>query len=1033
MPDLYIYLLGQFRVELDGEPITRFRSTKSRLLLAYLVSQPGIMHPRGKLATLLWGDVPDKTAKTSLRVALSALKQLLKAHPALEIKRHAVQFHTEWATVDLLSFTNGMADGSVQSIERALAQYRGEFLPAMALDDAPEFDDWRLITQEKLHQQAMSGFDTLQVHYAAQAEWASLLTAAQQQLALTPWHEAAFRSLMQAHAGQGDLHAAQIQHERCRTVLQRELGVEPSAETEALWQRLSSTETQHNLPKALPPFFGRNPELTQIEQALRKQRYRLLTLTGIGGTGKTRLALEIAERQVVANTFADGVWFVPLASAESAEALVPAIASALGIMLESAEAAQLHTQLENKKLLLILDNLEQLPDSATDTIHALLQATRHVTILATSRRRLGLRIETIFPMRGLPDPPALTLFKEHAVRLNPFAPPPNPQLAAEICQLVDGLPLGIELAVAQTEQRDLSEVAAVLRGTLAKLSTTMRDIPSRQRSLRAVFESSWVLLAPVDQTVLTQLSIFRGGAALSDVRTIAPLATMGRIKRLVNHSLLRLEADRVSMHPLVREFSAEKRDPQDATPDAHSAHYLASIEQKSSYPQRRKDLDNVRAAWRWALAQPDLLRLRAWANAFSAFMLAMGYLVEANDLLAQGVAIAAENKDAETQARLLHNQSDAVRRYVSAEKGRLLLQKALALNPSAGLQAELHGYLASELAELGQLQLAYQHHETQVALARQLNSPALLAEALEAYAYTRVLYFAGTYEAEIERLNEALQLVTQHQFDNQRTLLLHSLSVAHLRYGDYATALRYARECLRLSRQQQDRFGQAQDLLDAGLALDFSGYFQQAIEHYAESLTISEEMNDVEGAGLLHANICLARRRMGDLAGARESGAKGIEMLSKLGARRMEGQARNRFSHTLFAIGNYEAAYTAYQAAVTCWQRQENANIYEALAGLAASAGQLGHFDEAQALVERVMTFAQADNLHKVVEPCLMMLNCASALRALGDQAQVETALRLASDWIQTIADRISDPAMRQHYIEQIGQHQQLRAEISRL
>lgn len=203
MDQLQINLLGGFTVVLNQQPIAKFRSAKSRALLAYLAAQPDREYARSTLATLLWGDLPESAAKTNLRIELSNLHKLLGEHPALVIERNSVCFQPAQATVDVIDFQRSLTTfralpSEVQRtqlgrLEAAVETYRGEFLSGFTVADAVEFDDWRLLVQEQLHEQAMGALNLLQQHYAEQGHWAELANAAHRQLTFVPWLEGAHR------------------------------------------------------------------------------------------------------------------------------------------------------------------------------------------------------------------------------------------------------------------------------------------------------------------------------------------------------------------------------------------------------------------------------------------------------------------------------------------------------------------------------------------------------------------------------------------------------------------------------------------------------------------------------------------------------------------------------------------------------------------------------------------------------------------------------------------------------------------------
>ncbi|MEZ4833759.1 MAG: BTAD domain-containing putative transcriptional regulator [Caldilineaceae bacterium] len=343
---LQIQLLGSFAVKLDDQPIHSFRSAKARALLAFLAAQPEREHPRAAMATLLWGDLPDAAAKTNLRVELSNLKKLLGDHPGLVITRNTVRVDSLLVTVDAVNFHERVsallalpAETQATQLYRlsaALDDYGGDFLVGFHLDDSPDFDDWQRTTREHLHELMMQALETLQIRHAEQARWDELAEAARRQLAAQPWHEPAHRRLIQALAAQGKTQAALAQYESCRAVLAAELGVEPSAETADLVARLrgdtsSPPPVRHNLPPQLKSFVGRSAEIERLGALVQSER--LVTLLGIGGVGKSRLAQTVAQQAL--HRFAQGVWFVPLTNITAGDAahqqIALAVAAAVGL------------------------------------------------------------------------------------------------------------------------------------------------------------------------------------------------------------------------------------------------------------------------------------------------------------------------------------------------------------------------------------------------------------------------------------------------------------------------------------------------------------------------------------------------------------------------------------------------------------------------------------------------------------------------------------------------------------------------------
>ncbi len=324
------------------------------------------------------------------------------------------------------------------------------------------------------------------------------------------------------------------------------------------------------LPLYLTPFVGREREQDELQALLARPDCRLVTLLGPGGVGKTRLAIETARRL---EDFADGVAFVSLAPVAEPESIVPAIGDALGLAFVGAGdlVVQLVAHLRDQRVLLVLDNLEHLLDTAGATgslLEQLLTQTSGVVVLATSRERLRLAGEWVLELEGLlflqprkqlqPEAaPALRLFAGHAERVDRAfqLSTKNEAAVATICRMVDGLPLGIELAAAWTRLLSLDEIAQELTRSLDKAPPSPRTLPIRHRSLRAVVDHSWQLLIPDERAALRQLAVFQGGFTREAAIEVAG-ANLTVLANLVDKSLLRRGAGgRYDLHEIIRQYA----------------------------------------------------------------------------------------------------------------------------------------------------------------------------------------------------------------------------------------------------------------------------------------------------------------------------------------------------------------------------------------------------------------------------------------------------------------------------------------------
>ena len=466
--DWQLSLLGDFRLRRGADEIHLHRR-KVASLLAYLALRPGA-HGRDLLAALLWGDYPDREARRSLSVALSTIRSTL-GDASLMSDNDTVQLSPAFPLwVDVLAFQAGATrllagDGD----EPALDLYHGDLL-------AGYDDEWIAPDANACRALAVSVLLALADRRRAHSDYAAAIDAAQRVLAIEPANERAHQQLMFCLNARGDRSAALRQYVACRQALRDDLGVEPSAETTDLYNRIKGQAERSpaaearltNLPIALTSFIGREREIAEVRRLL--AHHRLVTLTGPGGSGKTRLAVEVAAGLV--DAYPDGVWFSDLAPIQNAAAVPSTVAQAVGAPAsESANVTNaLVAYLRHCHTLLVFDSCEHMVDACAELTQAILTACPQVTILATSREVLGVAGEALAPVPpltlptvSLPDDghnlilvdlepfEAARLFVERANSVRPgvaLTDHDAPAVAA-VCRQLEGMPLAIELAAAR--------------------------------------------------------------------------------------------------------------------------------------------------------------------------------------------------------------------------------------------------------------------------------------------------------------------------------------------------------------------------------------------------------------------------------------------------------------------------------------------------------------------------------------------------------------------------------------------------------
>ena len=383
--------------------------------------------------------------------------------------------------------------------------------------------------------------------------------------------------------------------------------------------------TTHHLPRPATSFVGRAEEIADIGALLADPSCRLLTLVGPGGSGKTRLAIQVAEER--AGEFPDGAHFVSLGSVGGSESIIPAVAGVFGLYLEASAPPKqrLFDFLRAKRLLLVLDNFEHLLDGG-DLISDVLEAAPDLKILVTSREALNLEEEWIRRVDGLSFPSgvklaafedfsAIRLFVERARRVrSDFSLAAERDGVVQICQQVQGMPLGVELAAAWLRTMSCAQIAAEIQQNLDFLASPLRNVTERHQSMRAVFDHSWRLLTPDERRVFRSLAVFRGGFTRAAADRVAG-ASFAALTVLLDKSLLQWTPPvRYDVHELLRQYAEQQLEAAGdgaAARSAHSDYYLdllarrdadiKGLRQRQALNELRAEFENIRAAWRWAV------------------------------------------------------------------------------------------------------------------------------------------------------------------------------------------------------------------------------------------------------------------------------------------------------------------------------------------------------------------------------------------------------------------------------------------------
>ncbi len=664
MQHLDLKLLGAPKITLDGKPIDTDRH-KAIGLLAYLAVE-GKAHSREALAALLWPDYPHVSAFSYLRRTIWELnKQLGKGW--IESDRKNVNLRRDpGLSIDVVELQQvcDRPAKDIDQIKSAIGLYRGDFLEGLVVADTAPFEEWLTLQREAMRQKFGQALGQYVDALEEQGSYEEALANAQRWLSLDRLNEKAYRAAMRQMARMGDRNGVIRIFAACAKVLKAELDVTPEPETEDLYHQLvqrkekeperqeqtkKSTQlpvkTEGNLPVPSTSFIGREDEIEIVSRLALDPQVRLLTLVGPGGTGKTRLSIQVAGG--MDGNFPDGTWFIPLAAVQSSQGIISAIAKGINFPFykgEESPSEQLLDYLREKRMFIVLDNFEHLMDGGRELVSDILSTASNVKVLITSRERLSLQAEQIYRVHGLRLPEfgfltsasnpeeqvknysAIELLEERAKQVKPEFEinKTNLKPLIDICQLVDGSPLGIELAAAWLEVLPEEEIASEIVRSLDFLQSTTVDTPERQRSLRIVFDTSWKLLDDEERQAFMRLCVFRGSFSRQAAQAVSE-ASIRTLLCLANKSWLEQSADgRYHLHEVLKQYGIERlRDDPDewqSTKERQAEYYCSLVEiqgqalltaqQIEALQAIKVELEsNIPDAWDWLVGKNSIQEL----------------------------------------------------------------------------------------------------------------------------------------------------------------------------------------------------------------------------------------------------------------------------------------------------------------------------------------------------------------------------------------------------------------------------------------
>ena len=988
MGELRLALLGSPQIYVNGEEKI-LRERKAIALLAWLAVEQTVQS-RDTLATLFWPEHDQQRARANLRYLLWSLRKSVGEEWLTTEGDQLGLADGADVQVDVTEFQRYLAEwrghshpadvpcaACVEALEAAVELYRGDFLQGFTLDDSPQFDDWQFFQAETLRRALAAGLEGLVEQQIAGQSYAAAITHARRWLALDPLHEPATRALMALYAWSGQYEAAIRQFHRCALALQEEIGVEPDEETLQLYAEIRNrrfplparqsgettpplapeSKATGNLPPLSAPFVGRHSELAQIAERLAEPSTRLLTIVGPGGMGKSTLAVQAG--RAAAERFADGVWFIPLAGMESAEQLPSAILAALGVPAGGGASPrqQLTAHLSHKQCLLILDNFEDVLPGA-EWVADLLRACSQVKVLVTSRERLNLREERLLPLGHLTYPAdakmdgvaegefsAVRLFEISAQRTQPgFAvDATNLPSVVRICQLVDGMPLALEMAGAWTRVLPVAQIPVEIEKSLGFLATGARDAADRHRSIHAVFDHSWQLLTTRERSLLRQLAVFRNSFSREGAEAVAG-ASLLELSALLDKSWLGLGEDgRYRMHGLAQQYALEKLHSQHSTLTGeavadvllrHCLYYAELAPPEGSYLTAERfiplsEVENVKSAWQTAMQQ------RHWR--------ALGQLIDFIEIILETWW---DPEIIPQLDRMIARLDDEVP-VASAENrtDRKLIEVVLA--KMLCVSGRFHNHLGNSALSIQRLlrsrDLLHRHRQ------RSRETDLFYAQVMTNLGFS--VYYAGQYEQAEKFYKEAYSEFKILQNEQEMVIVLILLALLFDRIGNYANAEDTMRSVL-IPSQQMGRF---QQVVQGGLGrvLARQGRYEEARQLLEESLAKADRRRRA------HSLIGLGAiaRGQGMSEDAKEFLNRGFTIAEEMGDRPAQSELLAELGFVEIQYGEAVLAQSYFSRSLTIAQEIGRLrNVPVALMGLGQVELMRGHLAKARDYFAQALT-----------------------------------------------------------------------------
>lgn len=896
--------LGGFEIWVNDCAISGLATQKNRALAAYLILEHERDHPRSKLAALYWPDVDEQAALHNLRQALSVIRKAFEPCSTGEVfsaNREGVGFRAGIEfKVDVIEFENqmrGMVDRFHQQpgrgfpitrVKKVLELYRGELLESIMLADASLFSDWLVLRREALNRLAVEGTSLLLKYYETRCEWGEARKTAEKLVRLAPWDENAHSRLIDVLLQLAQGNAALAHYQSAVRYFAEELAIEPEYQMKQSHRDIQRffesgrCEPRKNflslqLPGYSTPFVGRSKELETLEDWASEPGCQVITITGPGGSGKTRLAARLAETQHT--LFAGGVFFCSVTGCRDRLQIAASIIDTVNSLgKRSADPLEdLLIWARSRRALLILDNVDDCGEAAFLSTK-ILDASRHIVIVLTSYSRLNLVGERVFALGGLStlggaESEAGRLFLSHvqAESLPEFASADFLGNVVKICQMVEGLPLAIDLAAGQVNSTSSKELLTSLENTLDVLHSSAINLPDRHRSIIASFENCWVHLSQRQQAAISSLTIFRSpftNQLADEVCGVSPV----EIRDLVNQSLLIWDGrEHYRFHRVIHQYAhekLEKTNPEiNQLAKRHADQFVLELLHNYEncagdgfrlFLQKTKDyLPDILAGIKFQIAATNANHLIKPIEALYTYYDGLSLFREGSDDLSElAMSTGSANENNLVRGMLLARVSSLWISSHQYEKAEEALETAMKIARENGNEKEL-GFCFNVLSKQAVVKksssLSVEHAQKALQIAQRMGDKKEEAHSLYNMGY------ALTNLNEITRAEDVLENCRQicEEIKDWRRLVkvLNVLADTACYRGNFDQALSYYDEAITIANSLGNRYSQSLILNNIGTAYFSIQKYKEAEEAYKKSLELCKEIDDREGEAIAYSNL----------------------------------------------------------------------------------------------------------------------------------------------------------------------------------